>query len=218
MTNFETSIVPAPFDQIMTDVRIMHEVNEEIKRRIRDQFTLTLSNILQACPSIVAISWCQYTPYFNDGDECTFRVSGPSIALSHDRPIVEYVTESIDCPLDGEVTSAQLSELIKTNSDDLFEVVECGVGLSGFTDSVYTGLTTSDQVKAALLKLVSGRMRYNSLDTYCAADQISIAAACIAINTLFKCIDDNVIQVMFGEHSRVLVTANDTVIEEYEHE
>ena len=43
-------------------------------------------------PGITAVRWTQYTPYFNDGDECVFSVNTP------------YVT---NCPLD------QLDDLTK---------------------------------------------------------------------------------------------------------
>lgn len=34
-----------------------------------------LEGFLKDHPSIEALKWTQYTPYFNDGDECTFRVN-----------------------------------------------------------------------------------------------------------------------------------------------
>jgi len=32
-------------------------------------------------PDCVAVRWTQYTPYFNDGDECRFRVGDPSLRM-----------------------------------------------------------------------------------------------------------------------------------------
>src|SRR5688572_27883088 len=37
-----------------------------------------LQEWLEDHPEIQQISWTQYTPYFNDGDECTFGVNWPS--------------------------------------------------------------------------------------------------------------------------------------------
>lgn len=31
--------------------------------------------VFEQYPEITAFVWCQYTPYFNDGDECVFRVN-----------------------------------------------------------------------------------------------------------------------------------------------
>jgi hypothetical protein len=35
----------------------------------------TLQEFMRAHPAIKAVGWSQYTPYFNDGDACTFRVN-----------------------------------------------------------------------------------------------------------------------------------------------
>ena len=36
-----------------------------------------LSEFIKQNPQVKAVKWSQYTPYFNDGDACTFRVNEP---------------------------------------------------------------------------------------------------------------------------------------------
>lgn len=40
-----------------------------------------LQEFFAANPTIAAVKWAQYTPYFNDGDPCIFRVGDPQIKL-----------------------------------------------------------------------------------------------------------------------------------------
>ena len=51
---------------------------EEMKRHLIESFRQSLnemaSNIFIAIPSLKTIHWHQFTPYFNDGDECIFNV------------------------------------------------------------------------------------------------------------------------------------------------
>ena len=52
-------------------------------RRLRQQYQIEAQSLLkdlakeffQNYPEIKLISWTQYTPYFNDGDTCVFRVN-----------------------------------------------------------------------------------------------------------------------------------------------
>src|ERR1700674_1049946 len=50
--------------------KLQEQTKEAAKILIRDG----LKNIFDKYPSIENISWTQYTPYFNDGDPCVFRV------------------------------------------------------------------------------------------------------------------------------------------------
>jgi hypothetical protein len=44
----------------------------------RALFKEIISYVFEKNPNINSIKWIQYTPYFNDGDECVFSVHEPS--------------------------------------------------------------------------------------------------------------------------------------------
>lgn len=50
------------------------ERQEEFKKEAIDIIGLELRQFLLDHPDIDKLAWHQYTPYFNDGDECIFRV------------------------------------------------------------------------------------------------------------------------------------------------
>jgi len=53
----------------------MEAKRKEMVEEIRKEFPNLLKPLFERSELIKSISWTQYTPYFNDGDECTFRVS-----------------------------------------------------------------------------------------------------------------------------------------------
>lgn len=53
-----------------------HHRNQFVKAAT-NQLRATFSGIFDQLPDLRAVSWLQYTPYFNDGDECVFSVHSP---------------------------------------------------------------------------------------------------------------------------------------------
>lgn len=54
------------------------EIQAEFTGRARKMFTTSLKELFESNPDLGAVTWEQYTPYFNDGDECTFSVNEPT--------------------------------------------------------------------------------------------------------------------------------------------
>lgn len=54
------------------------ETQAEFTGRARKLFTASLKELFEQNPDLGAVTWEQYTPYFNDGDECTFGVNEPT--------------------------------------------------------------------------------------------------------------------------------------------
>ncbi|MEU1800827.1 hypothetical protein [Streptomyces sp. NPDC019937] len=73
-----------------------------------------LQPILQAVlddPTILEFGWRQYTPYFNDGDPCTFNVHGVWIRTDADRDVEDtYELEPFTHPSIGKVTGGEWVE------------------------------------------------------------------------------------------------------------
>ena len=55
---------------------------EELSEKIKKELTNVLSKIFEKYPMIEKISWNQYTPYFNDGDVCTFGANVSYISVN----------------------------------------------------------------------------------------------------------------------------------------
>ena len=61
----------------MTLKEINKQINELRLKGIeaaRDELARGIKDLFEKYPEAESFSWQQYTPYFNDGDECTFSV------------------------------------------------------------------------------------------------------------------------------------------------
>ena len=55
------------------------KMKAEMKAKMKAQFDSTVKNFFKVVPKMKAITWVQYSPYFNDGDECVFHVRSVSV-------------------------------------------------------------------------------------------------------------------------------------------
>ena len=60
-------------DNLKHVIKKAEEKNLSIKNIVKNKFLMAIKNIFKN-KNIEAISWTQYTPYFNDGEECVFQV------------------------------------------------------------------------------------------------------------------------------------------------
>lgn len=54
--------------------KLAARLQEEIKNAACDSMRVACRELFDNNPRLKSFSWKQYTPYFNDGDECTFDV------------------------------------------------------------------------------------------------------------------------------------------------
>lgn len=52
----------------------INEFREEFKKKGQKLLNKTFKDVFNRVPNLMAVKWTQYTPYFNDGEECTFRI------------------------------------------------------------------------------------------------------------------------------------------------
>lgn len=93
---------------------------------LRDNFAALLVDLFAA--DVQCVQWEQYTPYFNDGDECHFAVYTPSIYLKDGSEVNKYYT------------TLQYVELVNT-LQNIFKTVVPEVFLSLFGDHVRVTIT-----------------------------------------------------------------------------
>lgn len=67
MNNIQTA-----FDQLIADTA---EVHRKFQVQAQALFKEITKEVFEKNPGITGIIWNQYTPYFNDGDSCEFRVN-----------------------------------------------------------------------------------------------------------------------------------------------
>ena len=112
-------------------------VKNEIKKQFKVEVTQALKELFVKYPELESIRWTQYTPYFNDGDPCYFRMGDLHVILEGDDPS-KWEDEDEESPYAGEYVSTykkynegwsdvmynELCELSKTMSGPLESFME----------------------------------------------------------------------------------------------
>jgi len=53
----------------------INELKKELHKKSEEAFFKGAKQIIDSCPDFKSVSWNQYTPYFNDGDETIFSAN-----------------------------------------------------------------------------------------------------------------------------------------------
>lgn len=77
MSAYETLI-----DKINAKTRELEEKRKEFMKELQQDFVPITKEFFNEVPLVQAVVWTQYTPYFNDGDECVFSVHEPNFVVS----------------------------------------------------------------------------------------------------------------------------------------
>jgi hypothetical protein len=79
----------------------------EFKAKAEAAFKVAVKQLFEAVPDLTMIRWVQYTPYFNDGEECVFSMREPIFtnANEDDREYItsygEFDGDIEDCTTEG---------------------------------------------------------------------------------------------------------------------
>jgi hypothetical protein len=57
------------------------KIRQEGRRALEEGF----AKVFKQHPEILSITWMQFTPYFNDGDACTFSVNEPDFEIEGEK-------------------------------------------------------------------------------------------------------------------------------------
>lgn len=63
------------FDQIQKGKEEIDAIKKELATKVQTTFHELSKELFTLYPELKSFGWTQYTPYFNDGEECTFRVN-----------------------------------------------------------------------------------------------------------------------------------------------
>lgn len=70
----------------------MEKIKAEMVVEGKKHFHEACTEIFEANPKLESFSWEQYTPYFNDGEECIFGVRADDVNVTFEGKDLEYVS------------------------------------------------------------------------------------------------------------------------------
>lgn len=167
---------------------------------VAEQYTaaefLALVDAVLGVEGVKALRWRQYTPYFNDGDPCVFRVSEASVKLSKD---VFGKTKKHSDYEDGFIDSYALYRYVD--------------GFNWSQSPQRADFATKDEFDAARFEFVNNNRIFelNGVDT------TSVFYTLAAFEKASENIE-TVAKANFGDHTTVTATKDGFSVEGYDHD
>lgn len=165
------------------------KLRDEAAEKSRAFFHKETTEFFAAVPEIKSIVWSQYTPFFADGDVCEFGVNDPAFLGESQDPYGEKYYDDEENPFTK--PSRWTYERARANNK-------------------------SDNVSRECIAQIEA---YDKLREEMGAEKFDgISNRIDAMKQVFASIDNDYMQMMFGDHVLVVATAEGFDINEYDHD
>lgn len=166
-------------------------------KELQGDFNQIIKLFFDECPKVQAVVWSQYTPYFNDGDECVFSVNEPCfITKNFDRDDLENPYEYEDSDQYGTLSvpsyvgdwqamiNRSRSDMSKPNASDW----------------------AKEYYPKHIAELEQMQREFPGYD--------------VKIKAFAKLLEDNedMLREVYGDHVAVYLTHDEVIVDEYDHD
>lgn len=194
-----TGVAAQKYTELRKKIADARKQMEETAKGLFNEMSADLFNEHQ---NLVSYSWTQYTPYFNDGDECVFRCQGdyPTVSISTDDGVLGYDCNYGEMLLNGEKlpSSEDLTRKFKDMGVDSF--VKDGKSYA-FDKKTNTVTVNGEKIKS----YDDHRKVFDGLEK--------------VVGKFLGAFEDEDMKTMFGDHMRVTVNRDGTIeTDEYQHD
>lgn len=161
---------------------------EKVEKQVQKEFIPVITDLLAKSDLIESIGWTQYTPYFNDGEPCTFDVNTYDLLINGDW---EYETEELNETIYKEIeTEEELQSVIEENER--------------------SGRTENSWYKQPVI----GTSHSFPNDSFNSKEHDLLEE----IKKVIQSVPDEIMESMFGDHVKVTIFKDGTTeTEEYDH-
>jgi hypothetical protein len=212
----------AEYNELTTTIRALREQAKEKAKIILQQ---GMASYFEKHGNLVrCITWRQYTPYFNDGESCEFSVHEPVAIMwpvieTEDEEDDDYSEDSkhayytADFDVQGlvervELMTAYEADPIAWSKACVSERNSAMIGSYRYPDNYYVTYPP-DQYSVEELELMVTR-----------AEQVTedFKRDTEAVLGFINSMDESIMEELFGDHVQVIINANDTIVEDYNHD
>ncbi len=173
----------------------INKLKKEAKQTATKFFSEETKRLFKQFPILVNFSWNQYTPYFNDGDACTFSSNHRYFNMVVTKPVVD--TDS------KEVKIAQARKTLDEIDED-------------YSLDIEEDYDPETEVLIEEAGYYCDMDRDYAVQTY--VDAPGSRKIAQAIKEVLGVFDNDDFEDIFGDHVKVVVTAKGSQAEDYEHD
>jgi hypothetical protein len=180
----------------------IQDARKQMEETAKGLFTEMSAELFAENPQLVSYSWTQYTPYFNDGDECVFRCQGdyPTVQMMVDGDLMGYDCNSGEFTVNGEEVGSADEHVRKFKDMGVDEFKKNG---KTYAFDKTTNTVTVDGQK---IKTYDERKKL-----FAGLEKI--------VGKFLGAFEDEDMKTMFGDHMRVTVHSDGTIeTDEYQHD
>lgn len=164
------------------------KLQQEGQAAVKDAF----KDLFDKYPEVRSVVWCQYTPYFNDGDTCTFGVHEFDVNLGTDDSIkADIEAKKVEMKVAADEGDYKKAQQLKNQVDELMD------RLGGDDDDYHYGES-----------IYSLRRSKNPRE-------VEIADS---IRNLQRELPADVLESVFGDHVQIVATRQGFKINEKDHD
>jgi hypothetical protein len=176
------------YEEVKQIVAEFETAKTTFEERMKGTFAQIFKTFFEHYPEIKAVGWTQYTPYFNDGEECIFNV--------HD---FWFIDENGIDEAEGGARGYELEELSLKSAYSQKP--------SAYTYKYRDEYPEYDEQIKRYEDAVANNPRY-----------YEVTKGIDELDSLLRSIPDEIFQSSFGDHVSVLAKADGIEVEEYEHD
>ena len=214
--------------EIKSSIKELKTLKEEQNKLFRDKhFGELFKSFFEENPEINSVQWTQYTPYFNDGEECVFGVNDITYNRSHYKESSGWEPEDdeddIDFyeglpfvePLVNEGIYETLKDVVENNDLSLAD----GKNLPYHCyEGVYGNRKLSIPSIKQFLRNIEININEIENQNKFFPEWKNAVKNFSELKTVINDIDNEIMQEVFGDHVSVIVTRDGIDINSYDHD
>lgn len=213
------------YDALMKNFDELNEQIRQAKQQMREKSEGLIEGMvklfLDECPEVTGVHWTQYTPYFNDGEACEFRVN----------EICFHILEDEDDEIESyESTTLYTQEDLDRAKNDLKVAEEFTKDPDAWRQNYLKEYRKkfgrdygygAHNVRPYPYDVARAEERINKIEESIAkypadvADRIHTNFAKVT-GALSK-IPDDIMQSIYGDHVMVIINRDGTTVDEFDH-
>jgi hypothetical protein len=189
------------FENITNKIAEQNAKIEELRKAhmksLQADFNEIIKLFFDECPKVQAVVWSQYTPYFNDGDECIFSVNEPCFVTKN------FDREDLQNPYEYEDSDEYGTLKVPSYVEDWdAEIARDKAELAK--------PNASDWVKGYYPKCIAALEEM----------KVEFPGYDVKIKAFAKLLDENddMLREVYGDHVAVYLTPGEVIVEDYSHD
>jgi len=215
--------------------KVLDELRVSYMENAQGIFHRAIRSFFDSAPSIKAIWWNQYTPYFNDGEECVFEVNEVCYAFSDKVPDINDMSDGSIAPEPVEHLRMDLEKLEKVAAGNIPEHEHLGrspyhlVFDAERSISYESGINGRWPTDRWTYTLNSGKLARKIQELrQCIDESLEFSSRFPTIEedikrfehfrSFFEGIDADTMKDLFGDHVMVMLTRDGITMSDFEHE